>query len=257
MWQCSIAAQLLVLILLFGKRNFRKLPRFTIYIALNFCQAGLLWVLYSVPGIDDGTLRTVAWETEAITLVAQALATAEVLGVILKPYPSIWGLGWRALMAVSTLVLVFVVAATRRAEPAARLFEVNRGYHLVFASAVIACLLLIRYYAVPVAAAYKLILGGFCFFSCMQILINTVIEVLFQRRFLKFGPLWDFATVSSFFAVLVVWLVALWRALPAEDTQLPSHGTSTYQQLSPLVNEELRQLNEKLAHFWKLEARPD
>ena len=255
-WECSIFAQLVVFSFLLRHQNFSKLPRFTVYVALNLGQAGFLWVLYSLPGISSATLQTLAWETEAVTLLAQALATAEVLGLTLKPYRGIWELGWRSLTVVSALVLVLVIAAARRAEPAARLFEVNRGYHLVFASAVIVCLLLIRYYSIPVAPAYKIILGGFCFFSCTQILINTIIEALFQRHFLAFAPLWQFATVSSFFAVQVVWATGLWHALPSQEAPLPSPGDSNYQQLSPVINEQLRELNDRLARLWKLEARP-
>lgn len=255
-WECSIFAQLIVFVFLLRHKNFYRLPRFTVYIALNLGQAGFLWVLYSLHGVSYATLQTLAWETEAVTLVAQALATVEVLGLTLKPYRGIWELGWRSLALVSALVLVLVIAAARRAEPAARLFEVNRGYHLIFASAVIACLLLIRYYSIPVAPAYRTILGGFCFFSCTQVLINTIIEALFQRHFVEFAPLWEFATVSSFFAVQVVWAIVLWRALPEGSAPSSPDGDSTYQRLGPVIDEELRQLNDRLARLWKLEARP-
>jgi hypothetical protein len=255
-WQCSIVAQVFVLFLLLFRKSFHKLTLFTVYVALNIGQAGFLLILYSLHGVHPATVRALAWETEAITLVAQALATAEVLGITLRPYPGIWGLGWRALTLISTLVVILVVAATKQAEPEARLFEINRGYHLVFACAVIACLLLVRYYSIPVARAYQLILGGFCFFSCMQVLINTVIEVLFQKRFLDLGPVWEFTTVSSFFIVQVVWAVGLWHPLPGENRQSPSPDSSTYQRMLPAIDEQLRRINEKLARLWKLEARP-
>ena len=254
-WECSIFCQFFVLVLLLRNKNFYRLPRFTAYVALNLVQAGFLWLLYSIHGISSATVGTVAWETEAVTLLAQAFATTEVLGLTLKAYRGIWELGWRALALVSAVTLVMVIAAVWHAEPAARLFELNRGYHLVFASAVIACLLLVRYYSIPVAPAYKTILGGFCFFSCTQILINTVIEALFQRHFLQFAPLWELATVTSFFAVQIAWAAVLWHALPGEVEPPSPHGDSTYQQLSPVINDQLRQLNDKLARLWNLEAR--
>lgn len=255
-WQCSIVAQMFVLFLLLSRKSFYKLPRFTVYVALNICQAGFLLILYSLQGVHPATVRALAWETEAITLVAQAVATAEVLGITLRPYPGIWALGWRALALISTLMVVFVVVAAGRAEPEARLFEINRGYHLVFACAVIACLLLVRYYSIPVARAYKLILGGFCFFSCIQVLINTVIEVLSQEHFRDLAPVWEFTTISSFLVVEVVWAFALWHSLPVENMQSPSTGSSTYQRISPVIDEQLRRINEKLMRLWKLEARP-
>ncbi|HXJ40873.1 MAG TPA: hypothetical protein VNH18_16450, partial [Bryobacteraceae bacterium] len=160
-WACSILVQLIVLVLLFLKGNSRRVPFFTAYMALNVCQAGFLLVLYFIPGTSSATTISLAWVSECITLVAQALATTEILRITLKPYPGIWGLGWRALASTIVLVVMVVALTSRGQNGGERLFELNRGYHLTFATAVIACLLLVRYYSIRVPTAYKMILGGF------------------------------------------------------------------------------------------------
>jgi hypothetical protein len=256
-WACSVLFQLVVLALLLLKGNFRKLPLFTTYIVLNLCQAALIYVMltYWHPASDSPTNKIVSWASEAATLIVQALATTEVLRLVLNPYRGIWGLAWRILAGISTIVVIFVaIDAARNIDWA--IVVADRGYHLTFASAVLACLLFIRYYSVVVAPAYKLILGGFCFYSCMMILINTVIQVVWYRNNPYMEPVWQAGTILSFAVVQAVWAVALWKPLPVEALRQNMNSASLYLGVSPVINEQLRLLNEKLMRLWKLEARP-
>lgn len=256
-WACSILGQLIVLVLLFLKGNFRRVPLFTAYTALNICQAGFLLLLYLIPGINSATFLNLAWASEFVTLVAQALATTEILGVTLKRYAGIWGLGWRALASTSALVVMVVALTSRGHNAGERLFELNRGYHLTFATAVIVCLLLVRYYSIRVPTAYKMILGGFCLNSCVEVLIYTFIQAFFHRNFAVHQEWWEFLTTMSFLAALAIWVVAVRKPFPAEDRQIASLSESEYQQLSPEIDKQLRLVNEKLLRLWKLEARPN
>jgi hypothetical protein len=256
LWASSALLQLIALILLFAKGSFRKLPFFTVYVALNLCQAAFLVFVYSIWGSDSEKGKILAWYSECVTLLAQALATTEILKVTLRPYQGIWGLVWRALAFTSALVVLIVALATRGAWATAKWFELNRGYHLTFAAAVIVCLLLVRYYSIQVPAAYKLILGGFCLYSCTEIVIHTVLQSLVKKAFYAYEPIWQFSTVLSFVVVLFIWVAALWKPLPVEARQAAPPSDSIYQRLSPEINERLRELNEKLLQLWKLEARP-
>jgi hypothetical protein len=256
LWACSALLQLIVLILLFAKGGFRKLPFFSVYVALNLCQVAFLVFVYSIWGRFSARGTTLAWCSECVTLLAQALATTEVLKVTLRPYQGIWGLVWRALAFTSTFVVLIVALATRGAWDSAGWFELNRGYHLTFAAAVIACLLLFRYYSVQVAAAYKMILGGFCLYSCTEILIHTVMQSLVKKAFYAYEPIWQASPTISFIVVLFIWVAALWKPLPIEAREAAPPVDSIYQRLSPEINERLRELNEKLLRLWKLEARP-
>jgi hypothetical protein len=156
----------------------------------------------------------------------------------------------------SALVILIVALATHGVWAVATWFELNRGYHLTFAAAVIACLLLVRYYSIPVPAAYKMILGGFCLYSCTEILIHTVLETLAKKWFDAYEPFWQSAPTLSFVVVQFIWVAALWKPLPIEVRKAPPPSNSVYQRLSPEINERLRELNEKLLRIWKLEAHP-
>jgi hypothetical protein len=256
LWACSALLQLIALILLFAKGSFRRLPFFTVYVALNLCQVAFLVVVYSIWGPNSNARMILAWYSECVTLLAQALATAEVLKVTLRPYQGIWGLVWRALAFTSALVVLIVALATHGDWVTAKWFELNRGYHLTFAAAVIACLLLVRYYSIQVPAAYKMILGGFCLYSCTEILIHTVLQSLVKKPFDAYESIWQSSTMLSFIVVVFIWVAALWKPLPIEARQAAPPSDSIYQRVSPEINERLRELNEKLLRLWKLEAHP-
>jgi hypothetical protein len=256
LWASSALLQLIALILLFAKGSFRKLPFFAVYVALNLCQVVFLVFVYSIWGTNSETGTILAWYSECVTLLAQALATTEILKVTLRPYQGIWGLVWRALVFTSTVVVLIVALASRGSWVTAKWFELNRGYHLTFAAAVIACLLLVRYYSIQVPAAYKMILGGFCLYSCTEILIYTVLQSLVKNAFHAHEPIWQSSTMLAFIVVLFIWVAAVWKPLPVEARQAVPPSDSIYQRLSPEINERLRELNEKLLQLWKLEARP-
>jgi hypothetical protein len=253
-WALSILLQLTLFALLFIKHNFKKLPLLTAYMALNLCQAAYLLFLYSGSGASLRSHTFLAWASEAVTLVFQALAATEALRLVLGPYPGIWGLTWRVLAFISALLLAYV-AAHAAGNYQWALLEADRGYHLIFATAIVCCLVLLRYYSVAIPAPYKLLLAGFCFFSCSTILINTLLQDILFRNFTNYEPIWQFASVFSFAAVQVIWIVALRKPLP-EDTRRPAlPSDELYQHLSPQLDQRLRLINEKLMRIWKLEAR--
>lgn len=255
-WAASICAQVIVFFLLFLKGNTQKLPWFTVYTILNLCESGFILTLMLIPGISESTYLDLAWIAECVTLFAQALATIESLRLTLKPYSGIWGLGWRALAGTAMLVMAIVALTSHGHGASQAWFEINRGYHLIFATALIACLILVRYYSIQVPLAYKLIMAGFCLNSCIEVLINTFVQLLFHQGYQVHQAEWQSMTLLSFVVTLGIWIVALWRAIPADDRRIVPPMDSDYSRLSPEINEQLKLLNEKLTRLWKMEARP-
>ncbi len=256
-WAFSVAIQVILLLLLFLNRNFRRLSFFTAYIGLNLCQGAFLAIVYSLYGFGSDRVYSLGWYSECVTFIAQALATLEILRLTLRPFQGIWSLAWRALGAVAAVVVTLVALGTRGSWGLAGWFQINRGYHLTFAAALIACLLVVRYYSIPVPTAYKMIMGGFCLYSCMDVIINTGIQTVLYRQFRAYGPVWETMILLSFVLMIGIDIAALWKPLPHDERQAPPPSDSTYQRLSPEINEQLRRLNEKLLRLWKLEGRPE
>ncbi len=252
LWAIIVLAQMSVLFLVVSKKHFRTLPLFSIYIVLNLCQAAFAFFLYSRFGFNSQTARQMYWFSEAITLLAQALAAAEVLHHVLRPYSGIWGLAWR-LIGAAVFITVCYASASAGQSPDWRLMIADRGYHLTFAVALISSLLLVRVYSIPVDSVYKTLLAGFCVYSCAVVAANTLLQLLFLRHSPRSSDIWNYLEMSVFLGVQIVWAVALRQpaTVAIRPTLLPP---SAYERISPEVNTRLRYLNELLSRLWRFEV---
>jgi len=179
LWGASFVVQLALCGILIAYRHFRRLPFFTVYSGLNVCQSLLAYPIYSHYGAYSREASLVGWWSEAITLLARIFATVEILHVVLIVYRGIWGLAWRLLAGTSAVVALLCVGVAAQGHADAALASADRGYNLIFATALIACLALIRYYLIRVDNVYKVLLAGFCFYACVKILLNTVLYDFF------------------------------------------------------------------------------
>jgi len=250
-WGASFIVELALCGILIAFGHFRKLPFFTAYACLNLCQGVLLYLIYRSYGEFSHTAYLAGWWSEAITLLARLFATVEILHLVLISYRGIWGLAWRLLAGTSTVLLVCVAMASW-GNPAHALMSADRGYHLIFAAALISCLALIRYYFIRVDYTYKVLLVGFCLYSCFRILLDTVLFGLLYQEHSPYAAVWQILTVSPYMIVLLVWGAALIRPLPKmrEHQDLP---TSIYGRISPEINLQLQAINRQLMNFFKIE----
>ena len=187
-------------------------------------------------------------------MVGRVFATVEVLRLALISYRGIWGLAWRVLVAAS-LVMSILVAWASRGNVNWALLNADRGFHLIFATATIACLLLIRHYRISLGRVYRTLLATLCFYSCMKILINTVLQNVLYAQFLEFGAIWQIASLFSYIVVLLLWAGALARPLPVIEPQQAMLSPSVYEQISPEINFQLQEMNRRLMSFWKIKDR--
>jgi hypothetical protein len=249
LWAANFVVQLALCGILIGFRHFRKLPFFTVYVCLNVCQSLLAYPIYRHYGAYSREAVLVGWWSEAITLLARIFATVEILHVVLIAYRGIWGLAWR-LLAVTSVVVLIGVSVASWGNAGRALMRADRGYHLIFAAALISCLALIRYYFIRVENAYKVLLVGFCFYSCVMVLLNTVLYDFQQHS--PDASLWQILALFPYLIVLLFWGAALIRPLPAIEKQraLP---TSMYGRISPEINLQLQAINKQLMNFFKIE----
>ena len=252
LWAIETIVQLTVLFLVVVKRHVHTLPLFFLYIALNLCQAAFLFFVYSLNGFTSPTARELSWLSEQVILTAQALAAAEVLHRVLRHYAGIWALAWRLIAAAAVIVICYA-SASAGLLPHWRLMIANRGFHLTFAVALISCLLLVRFYAIPIDPLYKALMGGFCILSCTIVVDNTLFQALFLRHYPNSGVIWNYVEMVVFIGVQMVWALALRHPIRANDKPalLPP---ATYDRLSPDVNSRLRDLNDVLSRFLRLQV---
>ena len=252
LWAGSFVVQAVILVLLILRGYFRTLPFFTAYIVLNLLQAVFLRAIYSRYGPASNFAYACAWQSEAVTLIAKAIATVELLRLVLLSYRGIWGLAWR-LLTLTCLGALIGVGITARGQGDWATMEADRGYNLIFATAVLACLALVRYYRIRVEPTYQILLAGFCFYSCIKILVNTILQGFLYHRSADYESIWQTTTVSAYVVVLAVWAVALLRPVPAAARQRATLPPSAYMQIAPEVHYQLRAINQQLMNFWKIE----
>ena len=252
MWALSGAVQLFVFVLVITKRYSGKLPMFTAYVTLNLVQAALLVVVYSRVEFHSKTSYALYWISEVLTLVAQTLAATELLRHALRQYRGIWALTGRVL-ALASFVVVASAAVNAGKDTDWGLMIADRGYHLTFAVAIVLCLVVVRVYSIPVNPTYKTILAGFCVFSCIFVVANTLVKILFLQRFAAYNDVWNYGNLIVFVGVYVAWAFALLQPVSATDEGPELLPASTYQQMSPEINSRLRVINDVLCKFWRLE----
>jgi hypothetical protein len=252
LWAGSVVVQAVILVLLVLRGYFRTLPFFTAYIVLNLLQAVFLHAIYGRYGRESNFAIACAWQSEAATLIAKAFATVELLRRVLVSYRGIWGLAWR-LLAFTCLGALIGVGIAARGQGYWATMEADRGYHLIFATAVLACLALVRYYRIRVEPTYQILLAGFCFYSCIKILVDTILQGFLYQRFADSESIWQTTTMSAYVAVLAVWAVALLRPVPAAARQRAALPPSVYMQIAPEIHYQLRAINQRLMDFWKIE----
>ena len=251
-WSASIAAQAVLWLTLVVKKHYRNTPVFTAYITLNLAQAFFLFTSYAAPGNESRAYYLTAWITEAVTLLFRALATLEILRLVLFSYRGIWGLAWRFLATVYSLVLlaILIVGPDNVVQV---LIRADRGYLLIFAFVLVACLILVRYYRISVIPIYKLVLIGFCAYSCSRILLDTYLQTFFARHFDISVTVWQTSSLLCFVVILVLWTVALSKPAPVMVKNRVLLPSSVYARVAPAINHHLGLINEQLVQFWKLE----
>jgi len=250
-WAASFIVQLALCGILVAFGHFRRLPFFTAYVCLNVGQGLLLYVVFRRYGESSHAAFLAGWWSEAITLLARVFATVEILHLVLSAYRGIWGLAWRLLAGTSAVVTVCLVLASW-GNPSQALMNADRGFNLIFATALISCLALIRYYLIRVENAYKVLLAGFCFYACVKILLNTVLYDFLYHQRVRYPFTWQMLVVASYLIVLIVWSAALLRPLPEKKKQ-QSLPTSMYGRISPEINLQLQAINRQLMNFFKIE----
>lgn len=255
LWAATFLLQLGLCALLFIRGYFRRLPFFSAYITLNLCQAIFLYLIYRYYGDKSMAGYVAGWLSEAITLAARLCATVELLHLVLMSYRGIWGMTWRLLAFVCPLILVLVGVFSPSAPPVF-VMQVDSGYHIVFAVALVLCLGLLHYYPIRVEPVYKVLLSGFCWYSCAKILINTALQGYSYPQNLHYWPIWQTLALSSYLLVLILWGSVLLNPPPPIRQQPALLPDSVYTDISPEINDQLQAINKRLSDFWKIKGPP-
>jgi hypothetical protein len=249
LWAANTGVGIFLLVVLEVRKNYRVYPAFTFYIVMNLTQAALLYATYRRWGFYSVALWRVGWGTQAVVVCARALAVAEVCRHLLGRYPGIWALARRILLACAALVLLYSGLAARHQWKLA-LVSADRGLELAIAAVIVVLFLFTHYYEVEANPADRLLALGFCLYSCLWVVDNTILE-----RYLNgYAALWVHLQMLAFLASLILWTWALRKSQTETAAQEHLLPLGVYQSVAPQINLRLRSLNDQLYKIWKPEV---
>jgi len=245
LWALVDLAQLVLLVILIQKRYVRRLIFLSIYLASGLLGSACLFIVYRSYGFFSPIAFSVAWAINVFSIAAKVLAVVEVFRLVLEPFRGIWAMAWRSLAGVAGAVGFWAVLD---ADGSGRhvITRLERGAQLACAVTLVSMLLLVRYYAIPVHAAYKALLGGFCFYCCGVVLINTILEQISLPHSVYYQSIWSGAELLCSIVTFTVWIVGLRHPLPKVEERPAPLPSFVCEEMTPLVQARLRLLNKRL-----------
>jgi len=204
------ALKLVLCALVFARGLHRRLPLFSLYVALVVADDFALRWTYHHFGYTSLAAKYEYWSSLGVVLVARALAVAELCWRGLRN--SVWLIASRVLAILAFAMLVYaVIAAAINSSPAITfLLTVERSLDLGIAVILVTLLRLGLRYGVWLGKVERKVLLGFSVYSTFQIVNNTFMRQCMMRYF----HWWVSASVVSFEVALLIWIAPLLRSLP-------------------------------------------
>lgn len=249
LWAVSLSTQLVLLALIVARRNYRALPVFFVYMLFVLSQ-NFSFLVYRKFGFLSREAYLFYWVSEGIVLSVRAAVVAEMSRRVLGRFRGIWALSWRILLAIASLVVLYSFAASDKRLDIV-VANAQRSLELAIAAALVALLQFARYYEVEIDLPDRLLVLGLCFYSCIVVVNNTILE-----RFLSsYVSVWNLLGLTAFLACMLLWTWAVRKPLPSALGTVPLLSDDVYWSVMPGMNMRLRSLNEHLSELFKVSGR--
>jgi hypothetical protein len=250
-WGLNALTRTALFFLLLVRKDYKEFPAFFSYISADSLQSFILFVSYRKFGYASTSIISfrIAWGTQAVVLTVRALAVAEICRHLLGRYRGIWELAWRILFAIAGAVLLYA-SITARHEWFMFTPNLARSIELAIATGIVCLFLFARHYEIVPEPLISSLALGFLLISCLAVLNSTVLE-----RFVhSYEVQWTVLNMLAFFASLLVWTWAFLQPRTAPVKGQTLFTDDLYKTIGPEVNVRLRQLNEQLSRFWKVDG---
>jgi hypothetical protein len=244
-WALATMLKVLLFLYLIRKSFYRSHRAFFGYILATILQGILLAPAYRHWGFQSMQAWNLFWGSQAVVVGLRLLAIAEIARTILANYSGIWRRGNIFLFFIGISVLAYSMLSVNSSWQSAVL-NADRGVELAIATILVSLLLFARYYRVPIPNLERYLIIGFCLYSCVWVINDTILA----RWGSSFVNHWGFLDILAFFATLILWIRAV-RAYTGTEL-LTAHAPvspEVYAQLSLEVNARLQALNDRLNHL--------
>jgi hypothetical protein len=252
LWALILCAQIGVCYLILRRSAHKYLLFFLLYLVSDLAESAVNFLAYHHVGFSSRSGYIVGWSNQALVVVVRGLAVAEICKNALRDYRGIWAAGWRVLTGVGALVTLYaglsaVMARHKAFWVTQVVLAADRGLELALVAVLLSLLLFVRYYEIELRPPHKALVVGFCFYSCVIVLNNTILSVWLH----KYASLWNGIQMSSYFVALITWLQALYKLVPARPKIPVLLPRTVYEEYAPQFNYRLRLLNDRLMGMLK------
>jgi hypothetical protein len=239
LWGLGAALKVLLCILVFYRRLYCRLPFFALYAVLLVAEVTGLWWAYHQWGYASRVAWYTYWSALAFVVSARGLAVAELCWASLRNYPAVWSLVRKMLSFIVVAVLTYagLTAFANRSPMAAFLFTADTGLELSIAVTLVALLGFGVRYKAGLDPVERSIALGIALYSTFGIVDGTFIN----QRMTRYFHWWASAPVMVFDIAIVIWIVALRKALP---TPQPAPALISEQVAVRLLRQLLDQMRE-------------
>ncbi|HXW17169.1 MAG TPA: hypothetical protein VEJ39_02625 [Candidatus Acidoferrales bacterium] len=222
----------------------RRLPLFAVYLAsIALADFIRLSSLISA-GFSSHFYFWSYWVTQVPLLILRGLIVAEICRVAFSKHSGVWKMCRVILGIVAVVLCSHAVVAAWNNQHHVRAFvaALERGLEFAILVTLVLALAFMRYYLIPIDRLTALVSAGLIFYSAVQVINN---EFLFNHRH-AFDPIYSAIVVNSFVISMLIWLVAVWRPIPAQAPAPVLLHARAYDDMMPEMNLRLRQLNDRL-----------
>lgn len=248
LWAGTSGMEATLLALLVLRKQYREFPFFFAYILGILLQSAALFLSYSYWGFDTLISSRIAWISQGVVVLLRALVVVELCRRLVGQYRGIWALIWRILLTCAGIVLFYSLLHTKFSVPHIVL-NADRGLELTIATVVVVVFLFASYYGIVPQARVQFLAAGLCLYSCFYVINDSFLE----RWWESFSNTWNFMAAVSFLASMALWFWGFRIPATARVSSTFLLPKETYRLLSPQLNLQLRQLNDRLSLFWQSE----
>lgn len=256
----------------FARRTHRALPLFSTYAYISLALTACVWYIQLHFGFLSTPSLYGAYTGIGVVVVARSLAIAELCRYELQNYRGIWALVWRALAALSVLLIVEAAINAWGQPHGIAIYWASFSRNFALASLVVlAALFLFRdYYNVRLEGLPKLIAIGIFFLCAVDAIGSAMLLSLFKGYLFpwfvesqkaqwpamqpvvrRIDDIWSTVHLTSFMAAAGIWCYALRKPVPIVCKNPVLLPAEVYREVSPAINMRLAMFNERLTELLK------
>jgi hypothetical protein len=249
LWYLSLVLQMTVVYYLLTRKLLGLYRGLSAYLLVNILQSCALMPAYHYWGYYDVRTSRLAWISQILVLMMRAWAIADICRLLLARYLGIWGLAWRLLLSLATVLTLYSLFSAGREWDYAVL-RASASLELTTVLVLVALFLFARHYGIAASPAVRALALGFLIYSSFTVLNHKVLEQMLEPYVAE----WQLLSTLPFIVSVCLWLWAIRR--PAEQTAagLALLPREVYYALAPEINLRLRLLDERLSRLWNREA---